>query len=184
MSDTLKACGFGFQDPADLQSAHGKHNAATDTVRAVGAHKQRTGQRYGWVCLPSLCDLKRFLHAVYGTEHPEGGTWTAESVYDPDIIPAKDICKLKERLHATADEKREKRRMKRLASETEIYLEAIEEKQRRALFVSAHFYILVPDSMCIWEMLASVVIVVLFRVLLTAVFGVIQGNKIERQELL
>ncbi|OAA43424.1 Ribonuclease H-like protein [Beauveria brongniartii RCEF 3172] len=204
LSETLKACGFGLEDSTDLHSLNGRHNAATDTVRAaavlhcllarddyqelqiatsdrntsiqsrkrrgqpsnnpedrklwsgarpkpkelypytarvkrstgdildpkslldafaeynpvaVGAAKQSTN-RYGWVCLPSLALLDQFLQRVNGAEHPQGGEWMAVSDYDPDIIPAKDMRELKERLHAKADEKREQRRLKRLAHET------------------------------------------------------------------
>jgi hypothetical protein len=35
LSETLKACGFGYQDPKDLHTLNGRHNAATDTVRAA-----------------------------------------------------------------------------------------------------------------------------------------------------
>ncbi|KAK2590104.1 hypothetical protein QQS21_012211 [Conoideocrella luteorostrata] len=35
LSETLKACGFGSLEPKDLHSLNGRHNAATDTVRAA-----------------------------------------------------------------------------------------------------------------------------------------------------
>ncbi|TQV98176.1 hypothetical protein V2A60_006151 [Cordyceps javanica] len=87
---------------------------------AIGIAKQNTN-RYGWVCLPSLSALHHFLESVNGSVHPEGGTWIAVSDYDPQIIPAKDGRELKDRLHAKADEKREQRRLKRLASETTLF---------------------------------------------------------------
>ncbi len=201
LSETLKACGFGRQDSTDLHSLNGRHNAATDTVRAAAvlhhllarddcqelqiatsdrnanmlARKRRappsnkpedrklwsgarptprelypyiarvkrstgdiqgpkslleafadhdpvavgTAKRsiYGWVCLPSLGALDHFVQRVNGAEHPQGGNWIVVSDYDSDIIPAKDMRELKERLHAKADEKREERRLKRLDSE-------------------------------------------------------------------
>ncbi|ATY58897.1 Ribonuclease H [Cordyceps militaris] len=205
LSETLRACGFGRQNAADLHSLCGRHNAATDTVRAaailqhlfvresveplhiatsarnasilarkrrglpanapedrqlwigcrpkppelypyaarmrrstgdvlvaealrdmfaewepvaVGVAKQ-TRHWYGWVCLPSRGALDRFVEAVDGAEHPGGGTWMAVSCYDPDVMPAKDRRELGERLHAMADEKRQQRRLKRLANEME-----------------------------------------------------------------
>lgn len=212
LSQTLKACVFGLQDPADLQSGHGKHNAATDTVRAAavfhhlltrdddqelristgrsaralarqyrskpswgrdrklwhdaqaapgelgphiarvkrsrkqilppetllkvfaeydpvaaGTHEPSMGRQYGWVCLPTFRDLKRFVRAVNGSEHPQGGIWMAVSSYDPDVIPAEDMCELKARLHTRAAEKREERRMKRLAGGPETDLDDVEE---------------------------------------------------------
>ncbi|OAA60659.1 hypothetical protein ISF_05698 [Cordyceps fumosorosea ARSEF 2679] len=66
--------------------------------------------------------LNHFLESVNGSVHPEGGTWIAVSDYNPQIIPAKDRRELKDRLHAKADEKREQRRLKRLASETTPFL--------------------------------------------------------------
>lgn len=171
LSQTLKACGFGHQAPADLQSGHGKHNAATDTVRAAvvfyhlltrdddqelristgrcaralarqhrskpswgrdrklwhdahatpgelgpyiarikpsrkqilttetllklfaeydpvaaGTHEPSMGRQYGWVCLPTFRDLKRFVLSVNGSEHSQGGTWVAVPGHDPDVI--------------------------------------------------------------------------------------------------
>ncbi|KAF1735705.1 hypothetical protein CRV24_004631 [Beauveria bassiana] len=204
LSETLKACGFGLQDSKDLHSLNGRHNAATDTVRAAAVlyyllarddHQQlqiatsdrnasilsrrrraqpsnnpedrklwrgarpnpkelypytarvktSTGHildpkglletfaeynpvavgiakqsihRYGWVCLPSLSVLEEFMQRVNGAEHSQGGEWIAVSDYDPDILPANNMRELKERLHAKADEKREQRRLKRLAHET------------------------------------------------------------------
>lgn len=54
----------------------------------------------------------------------------AVSFYDPETFPPpKDMRELKERLHAMADEKREERRMKRLASEPEIYMKHFEDAQ-------------------------------------------------------
>ncbi|KAM3554723.1 hypothetical protein MY1884_005984 [Beauveria asiatica] len=85
---------------------------------AVGTAKQ-SRHRYEWVCLPSLGVLEEFLQRVNGVEHPQGGKWMAVSAYDPDIIPANNMCELKERLHAKADEKREQRRLKRLVHEAE-----------------------------------------------------------------
>lgn len=51
-----------------------------------------------------------------GSKYGQGDTWIVVSDYDPEIIPAKDIQELKERLHGKADEKREERRLKRLKS--------------------------------------------------------------------
>ena len=203
LSETLKACGFGYQDPKDLHSLNGRHNGATDTVRAaaifqhflarsdsdqeleiaasdrnasvlarkrrglpantpgewklwngarpkprelypyiarvrrstgdvltsssllaafaeynpvaVGTVKQHTN-RYGWVCLASLSCLEELIRQANGSQHDQGGTWIVVSDYDPDIVPAKDMRELKERIHAKADEKREERRLKRLAT--------------------------------------------------------------------
>ncbi|KAJ2970497.1 hypothetical protein NQ176_g8160 [Zarea fungicola] len=202
LSETLKACGFGFQDQRDLHTLQGKHNPATDTVRAaavlqyfighlqhdqlldiatsdrnaktmsrrlrgspanapeerqlwvgvrprprelypytarvrrstddilnpkmlleifaqynpvaVGCAKQHR-DRYGWVCLPSLQSLEEFVRQMDGAQHEQGGTWIVVSDYDPEIVPAKDMSELKDRLHSHADEKREQRRIKRLS---------------------------------------------------------------------
>lgn len=201
LSETLKACGFGLEDPRDLHSLQGKHNPATDTVRAaavlryflghlqhgqvleigtsdrnaktlsrrlrgspanapeerqlwagvrprptelypyaarvrrstddvltpnglleafaeyqpvaVGSAKQHRG-RYGWVCLASLHGLDTFVQQMNGADHEHGGTCIVVSDYDPDIVPAKDMRELKDRLHSHADEKREQRRIKKL----------------------------------------------------------------------
>ncbi|KAL7894081.1 hypothetical protein HDV63DRAFT_265798 [Trichoderma sp. SZMC 28014] len=74
------------------------------------------GMRYGWVCLPDLETLDKFVRSVHGWDAKDGNVWEVISEYDPTVIPARDweeleLCQ-KEEVQAMDDEKRRQRRVK------------------------------------------------------------------------
>lgn len=72
------------------------------------------GNRYGWVCLPSVERLNEFIGAVHMSPNQKQGKWLVVSEYDPSVVPAQNMQEINQMIHARAEEKREERRLKRL----------------------------------------------------------------------
>ncbi|KAK4074869.1 uncharacterized protein Triagg1_5018 [Trichoderma aggressivum f. europaeum] len=84
------------------------------------------GNRYGWVCLPNLKTLEKFVRSVHTWEAKDGSVWEVISEYDSTVIPAQNWEELKlrqrEESQANDDEKRTQRRLKNESQNDGIWL--------------------------------------------------------------
>ncbi|KAJ6782379.1 hypothetical protein PWT90_06469 [Aphanocladium album] len=87
---------------------------------AVGSLSQ--GHATGFVSLPSLHDLEHFILSINGKQCEEyGGSWTAISIFDPTLTPARTAEELEQynkmKLQETITEKRQLMQQKKLGEE-------------------------------------------------------------------
>ncbi|KAL6698773.1 hypothetical protein J3F84DRAFT_405781 [Trichoderma pleuroticola] len=94
---------------------------------AVGISNNK---RYGWVCLPNLQTLEKFVRSVHTWEAEDGSVWEVISEYDSTVVPAQNWEELKlrqrEESQAEDDEKRMQRRLKNESQSDEIWLVSFE----------------------------------------------------------
>ncbi|KAI2626930.1 hypothetical protein GGS26DRAFT_145171 [Hypomontagnella submonticulosa] len=72
----------------------------------------RTGN-YGWICLPTVQELERFINEIHGHQF-KGETWTAITDYDPQI-PHLTPKQFREAKRAMQEAQRDERRLERRA---------------------------------------------------------------------
>lgn len=75
------------------------------------------GKRCGWICLPDIATLERFIQSTDGSALSDEYTWKVVSEYDSTIMPARSWEELKQNrrlaLEADGEEKRAQRRAKK-----------------------------------------------------------------------
>ncbi|KAL6809190.1 hypothetical protein GGI42DRAFT_365993 [Trichoderma sp. SZMC 28013] len=89
------------------------------------------GNRYGWVCLPNLETLEKFVRSVNTWEAKDGSVWEVISEYDATVVPAQNWEELKlrqrEESQAKDEEKRMQRRLKKESQNDGIWLAGFED---------------------------------------------------------
>lgn len=92
---------------------------STYTPTAAGINQ---GNRYGWICLPCLDDLHRFVHEVHGKEEA-GEVWTAILDFDPLVEGVETSAELLEMRRAKQEAQKENKRLERMAKQADRDLE-------------------------------------------------------------
>ncbi|KAM6476094.1 hypothetical protein HDV62DRAFT_396417 [Trichoderma sp. SZMC 28011] len=109
ITKVYRTTGFEDFDGSSLFSLFSEYEPT-----AVGISNSK---RYGWVCLPNLKTLDKFVRSVHGWEAKDGSVWEVISEYDSTVIPAQNWEELKlrqrEESQAKDDEKRMQRRLKK-----------------------------------------------------------------------